>query len=191
MTGIAAPLLTAASITITGVVVQQPDSLRWPGITLLVLVVASALLVTAVQLGFLARRHVARPDEIEAWWPSLTPADRAKRVRRDQSEEYLLNEWWADLARRAYNLGIVALWIGVGTAVAPHGDREQVMRWIAAWIAWALAIGEILWFALALWWPGSFVPLDAARRRAKRLGRPVCPSPPSATDVPDQRAKGV
>jgi hypothetical protein len=166
MTGIAAPLLTAAAITITGVVVQQPDALRWPGITLLILVAAASLLVAAVQFGFLARRHVASPEEMRAWWPKLDQNETDARIRDDRADDAILYEWWADLARLTYGSGIVALWAGVGSAVAPQcGADQQTLRWFAAAIAWLTAAGEVAWFVASRRYDKMFTPRVIARRR--------------------------
>src|SRR5262245_24697907 len=66
-TGIAAPLLAGTAVAIAGVVVQQPTALRWPGVAILLLVVAGSLLISAVQLGVLARRYGPSQDEVAAW----------------------------------------------------------------------------------------------------------------------------
>ncbi|MCO5994808.1 hypothetical protein [Actinoallomurus rhizosphaericola] len=165
MTGIAAPLLAGAAIAITGVVVQQPSSLRWPGVTLLLLIAAASLLITAVQMGFLARRHVATPGEIAEWWPGLSDAKRVRRVRADLKDDAPLYAWWSDLSRWAYGLGIVALWAGLGCAVMPgHGDGQPVGRWFAAGVGWATAVLEIAWFVATRLRPGWFTPRRIARR---------------------------
>ena len=54
LSSVAAPLLAGGTLALLGVVVQQPSSLRWPGLALLLLVVAAVMLVTAVQCGFWA-----------------------------------------------------------------------------------------------------------------------------------------
>src|SRR5215471_10850919 len=58
LSGIAAPLLAAASVTVIGVIVQQPSSLAWPSLALALLVLAAIALITSVQCGFWARHHV-------------------------------------------------------------------------------------------------------------------------------------
>lgn len=166
MTGIAAPLLAGAAVAIIGVVVQQPSSLRWPGVTLLLLVLAASSLVAAVQFGFLARRHTATPDQVAAWWPALTQQARARRVRRDLEDDAPLFAWWADFARWAYGLGIVVLWIGLGVAITPDAGNEQpTWRWLATAVAWVVALLEVAWFVASRTRPGWFTPRAAARRR--------------------------
>lgn len=169
MAGIAAPLLTAASITITGVVVQQPGSLRWPGITLALLVFAATLLVATVQFGFLARRHAVSPDRVRSWWPRLRPERLEDRVRRDMVDNMLLYEWFAELARRTYTPGIIVLWAGIGSAVAPlPGHSEELWRWIAASVAWLAALLEVLWLLATRWRRELFKPYRSAIRHAIR-----------------------
>ena len=73
LSGIAAPLLAAASVTVIGVIVQQPSSLAWPSLALTWLVLAAIALITSVQCGFWARHHDVTPAEIAAWWPMMDP----------------------------------------------------------------------------------------------------------------------
>jgi hypothetical protein len=169
MTGIAAPLLASASVTIIGVVVQQPDALRWPGVSLALLALAAFLLVNAVQLGFLARRHVARPDEIAPWWPDLDQQALAQRIRRDREDDAALFAWWANYASVAYGLGVAVLWVAIGTALAPGENQQQVdWRWIAAAGAWATAVFETAWFIASRRKPDWFLPRRRARQRYLR-----------------------
>ena len=68
LSSVAAPLLAGGTLALVGVIVQQPSALRWPGLALLLLLVAAILLVMAVQCGVWARHHATRPDEIAVWW---------------------------------------------------------------------------------------------------------------------------
>src|SRR5215467_7059000 len=76
VSGIAAPLLAAASVTVIGVIVQQPNSLAWPSLALTLLVLAAIALIASVQCGFWARHYVVTPAEIAAWWPMMDTKDR-------------------------------------------------------------------------------------------------------------------
>ena len=51
---IAAPLLTAAALSLAGVVAGADDAFRWPGITLLLLVATSMTLVASIQMSYYA-----------------------------------------------------------------------------------------------------------------------------------------
>jgi hypothetical protein len=166
MSGIAAPLLAGAAVAVTGVVVQQPESLLLPGLTMLLLVAAASMLVGAVQFGFLARRYLSRPSEVAEWWPSLSEQARAERVRADLADDAPLLALWSDFARWSYGLGVVLLWVGVGSAVLPDGEDEQaVLRWVAAGLAWVVAAAELGWLAASRRWPDLFTPRALARRR--------------------------
>lgn len=172
LTGIAAPLLAGAAVAITGVVLQQPDSLRWPGVALLLLVVAASMLIAAVQFGFMARRHSASPDEVGDWWTFLPEAERQERVRRDLADDAPLYTWWAEFARWTYGFGIVALWCALAVAMLPARAHEQaVWRWLAAVVAGGSALFELGWLIVSRAKPAWLVPRGAARRRYERLGR--------------------
>jgi hypothetical protein len=55
---IAAPLFTAASLSLAGVVAGADKAFRLPGLTLLMLVASSLVLVAAIQINYYARQFV-------------------------------------------------------------------------------------------------------------------------------------
>jgi hypothetical protein len=146
--------------------VQQPTAFRWPGVALLLLVIAASLLIAAMQCGVLARRYGPSADEVAArrqaqgGEPEADPDDDAF------ADAVALCAWWADCARWAFGLGIIALWTALGVAVMPLGGQEQTeWRWAAAAIAGGLAVLEIAWLVVARIRPELLSPLAAARRR--------------------------
>lgn len=152
LSGIAAPLLAAASVTVIGVIVQMSSSLAWPSLALTWLVLAAIALITSVQCGFWARHHAVTPAEIAAWWPMMDPKDRWNRVREVQWHAAHHYQRWARYTRIAYSAGIVALWMGVGFALVP--PHPSPYRWIPAALAWSAALAETVWSLAALSDPG-------------------------------------
>jgi hypothetical protein len=183
MAGIAAPLLAGAAVATTGIVVQQPTSLRWPGITLLLLVISGTLLITAVQLGFLARRHTPTPAALEESVAAAVDEspDAASVASAYDLHELLqtqlqvattmaadLHEFWADKARWAYSFGIAILWLGLAAAVVPGTGSDQTeWRWVAAVFLALMALLEVVWLAATRLRPHWFVPARAISRRGK------------------------
>jgi len=154
MTTIAAPLLVAAAVTVTGVIVQQPDSLRWPGATLLFLVITATLLITSIQLGFWSKRYASTPEQVRQWWLNLNERDLNDRIAADllSDREPLLR--LNNFSRWCYGIGITFLWISIGCAVAPHNTAVQAdWRWSTVGLSWFAALVEVLWLAIARAWP--------------------------------------
>jgi hypothetical protein len=165
MGGIAAPLLAGASVAIVGVIVQQPGSLRHPGVTLFLLVLASCFLIMSVQFGFLARRHHSTPADIEQWLKPLTGDALVEQVRDDLTDDAALLGWWSDFARYAYGGGVVLLWTGIGFAVLPPADADEAAwRCAASIAAYVMAGLEVAWLAVSRLRPGWFTPRRLARR---------------------------
>jgi hypothetical protein len=159
MAGIAAPLLVAASITIIGVIVQQPTSLRWPGLCLALLVLSALLLTMCVQFGFLAKRHAAGPEQVAQWWLKLDAERRANRVAAEILQNRRPMEILTDISRWLYGSGIVVVWLAIGSAVVPSVDSLQPeFRWTAAGLSWFAAFIEFLWLILSRIKPRFFTP---------------------------------
>ena len=166
MTGVAAPLLAGFSIAVIGVVAQAPDNFRFPGLALLLLVMAAVAMVLCVQVGFRARSLIYSAADVEAWWPQ---SDRQKdgsterflrQIQVDDYTKWVTQHKWA---RRLYNTAIVVLALGMGAVLmppdtygnAPYAESltgvEQATRWIATGVAVAAAVGESFWWFLDNW----------------------------------------
>jgi hypothetical protein len=146
MTTVASPLLAGGSIALAGVVIQQSDSLLLPGPVLLILAIAIVALITAVQCGFWARQHEFRPSEIGQWYPTMPAELRWRRIRQDQWRNCLLFAKWANRARLAYAIGIIAIWTSLAIAVLPRASDEQGRWRVAAAVLLAIAtMVEVLW----------------------------------------------
>jgi hypothetical protein len=91
MSSVAAPLLAGFSITCMTLVVQGYERLRYPGLTLTLLSVASVLLLMTVQYGFWARRW---------WWGTLGGVldawpDGGEDARKTAVQEELVDHYTA------------------------------------------------------------------------------------------------
>lgn len=171
MTGVAAPLLASVAVAFAGIIVSGPASLRWPGLALVPLVVSAALLIAAVQFGFLARRHVVTAADVAAELPMLRGEQLARRITVEREAAAPYFELWADYGRWAYGLGIIALWAGVGVAVAPPPFVVQPgWRWAAAGLCGLLALLELGWLVVSRLRPAWFTPERAVRRWRARHG---------------------
>jgi hypothetical protein len=165
MANVAAPLLAGFSITVIAAVAAGSDKFRWPGAALLTVTLAAALLVTSLQFGFTARQHLYSAADVAAWWAQedLGEPGRLQRLREEQHVNYALWERWGTKARMAYNSGITVLAVGIALVLAPPssaGGSEAVLRWTAAAVAAAGALGEVAWGA---------IPAFRRRRELSRL----------------------
>jgi hypothetical protein len=186
---VAAPLLAGGALALAGVIIQQEDALRFPGVALLLLVGAVALLIVAVQCGIWARQYVVTPAEIEQWWPAANEARRAA-ILRDQHWYAQRHRIWARRVTLTFNLGVLALWAAIAVAAAPpSGVGEPAWRWAAAALALVAALAEAAWIGLVirgpvvpgqrLAWASNFLYGSAPPAPA-----PPAPAPPAPTPAP-------
>ena len=136
---VAAPLLAGFSVTILVLIAQAPDSIRWPGVSILLLTLSAIALVSSVQFGFWARAYIYSRADVASWRPEREPNWISGHLRLEQRRHFSLWTKWQTRASRSYNLGIVLLALAIGLVAAPpsHHARGQVigfnelMRWIA------------------------------------------------------------
>jgi hypothetical protein len=151
---VAAPLLAGFSIALVGVVAQNPESARWPGASLLLLVGAAMLLLATVQVGFRARQYYwTRADLLD--WYEVAPGGELDRAFRDMHVRHL-HRWKRarEVMRVTYNAGIATLTVAVGLVVSPplrYGSEpltpvEAGIRWAAFAVCLAAAAGELVWW---------------------------------------------
>lgn len=150
---IVAPLLAGFSVTLTVLVIDRADAIRWPDLALALLVSAAAVLVMAIQCAYSARQYLARPDEIVTWWPGIDDADDQRYapawrddVRSTQFGHALLHERWIGRFRVFYHLGIVLILLALVAIVVPPGGIAP-LRIVAIGVALAAALGEVVWVA--------------------------------------------
>ncbi|MFF7885814.1 hypothetical protein ACFZDJ_49280 [Streptomyces sp. NPDC007896] len=154
---IAAPLLTAGALSLIGVVCADADKFRWPGPTLLLLVLTVLSLITSIQLGYQARQYLYSYQDLKDW----RAEEPEPKFVENQHTDYLT---WLDktfLASIVYNLGTVLLLLSVAAALTPEGTGPLALwRWITAGLILAATGGE------ALWSYSVYFPLRLARRQA-------------------------
>jgi hypothetical protein len=172
---VAAPLLAGGALALAGVVVQQEDSLRYPGVVLVLLVAAVVMLVTAVQCGFWARRYAVTPDEIRQWWPDANPA-RLKKIQDEQHRHADYHYKWSRRTAITFNVGILLLWAALGLAVTPKdGMQEPTWRWVAAGLAGLAALIEVVWIILGVLGQRPTRPCPGPTRPDRAEGDPERP----------------
>ena len=151
---VASPVLAGFVVTLIGVVAQNPESFRLPGLAMVVMLAAMIAFVLSVQSGFRARQYLWTRADVLAWYdgPIARPLDAAYRAmhRRD------IAAWarWRSRVNVFYNVGIVALFMGVAMVCLPPdrygadpvGTGEVVLRSVAAAISAAAGLGELLWW---------------------------------------------
>ncbi len=107
--------LAGFSLAAVVVIANAPDSFRWPGAAALALTIASVVLVLAAQESRLGARY---------------------------SSPY--SETWREVIWVAYHVGLMALFAGLGAALAPKGGAgQQGLRWAAAYVAWFAVAVEL------------------------------------------------
>jgi hypothetical protein len=124
MTGVVAPLLAGFTITLTGLVVQESERLRWPSVSVLGLTIGAISLITTLQAGFWIRFYRRQ------YMSGSTQARKAYH-------------FWNRVARYTYGAGISLLFLGLGAVLAPE-DGQDALRWLAASAAFIAAVGEIV-----------------------------------------------
>jgi hypothetical protein len=154
---VVAPLLAGFTITLIGLVVDTSASdIRYRNLALLVLTVAAALLIAAVQCAYSARQYLVRPDEITAWWPgfdALEPKEYTSGLALDRRVEQLahsmLHRRWAARLRFAYNAGVVLVLAGLAIVLVPSGTVSTA-RLAAIAVAALAAVTELVWVAATI-----------------------------------------
>ncbi len=182
--GIATPLLAGFSITLLGVVAQQDDNFRQPGLSITLLAIAASLFIVSVQCGFWARQYLVTPSELESWHPETALNNpEYKRTRELQVRGGRAFDTWEGRARNSYGLGLLALLLGVMVALAPDSNSPQPeLRWTAAAVVALMVLFELFWIVGAYlkycsqekgrtrepildWW---LSPVSAAEHRERR-----------------------
>ncbi|MGW6736171.1 hypothetical protein [Streptomyces sp. NPDC055013] len=123
---VAAPLLTAAALGLAGVVGGADDEFKWPGITLLLLVMTSMALIASIQMGYYALQFKFTEDEMEErrkarLWPPLTEEERRLILEHSQIT-------YENSVRRAnitFNAGTLMLGVGIAAALVPPDCADQ------------------------------------------------------------------
>lgn len=159
---IAAPLLTAAALSLAGVVGGADDEFRWPGPILLLLVVAALALVASIQLNYHGRLYLYSHDDLASWYSEkfvcLNKAHLYERQRGHQDTWKTYNA----AAVRCFNAGTVLLGIGIAAALVPPDCSKQAgWRWTAAAVVLVATVIDAIWV--------SYLQLKVAHRPSRIL----------------------
>jgi hypothetical protein len=153
MTGIAAPLLAGFSLTLIGVIAQDPTRFRWPGQALVALVIAISLLIATVHFGFQARSYLYSAADVNDWRPDFF-STLQDLMAEDQRRDYGKWESWDRRAGWAYDLAVCVLAAGIALVVAPPvfesprhplAGSETDYRWAAFGLAITAGVAQLAW----------------------------------------------
>ncbi|MFC4906069.1 hypothetical protein [Actinomadura gamaensis] len=179
MITVAAPLLTAAALTLSGIVASVEDKyFRWPGVTLLALVLASLLLIASIELHFHARQFLYSRAEMEEWLENevidgglMYPVYCAWH-----DEDFKHGCRYKGWSVGCFNLGALFLGLGVAIALVPMADtRESGWRWGAFTLVLGGTILEACW-VLYLYWHRYRLVKDRSEEAPSMIVREVPPS---------------
>jgi hypothetical protein len=150
MGAVAAPLLAGFSIALVALVIQGSSDLRYANLALLVFVAAALAFIACVQFTFHARSFVVTPPELEMWWSDSVEPDRREQLRWEQRLYFRNHEMWARRAGHMYNVGLLALLLGLVATVLPVGPISDapVGRLLVVALAALGFSAEFAWVAL-------------------------------------------
>jgi hypothetical protein len=150
--GFAAPLLAGFSITfLTLVISADPVFARWPDATVLVLLLATLALITAVQTTVAARRWHVTPVEVAEWYPDKFTEGKVPEdlpTRNAIAQHRANSQLWGEVTRFTYNLGILCLLGAIAVALVPPGPIAGA-RWTVIAVAAVGFSGEFVWVVFA------------------------------------------
>jgi hypothetical protein len=148
---IAAPLLASVSLALIAVVLSSASSFRWVDAVLFLLVIASAAFIATVEFAFMARQYAVTPSDLELWWPDHEVPERRDRLRSIQRYHRGQFKLWADRARNAYNVALLALILGVTVLLIPKGNigHANGFRVLAVVLLAAAFVAEFVWAVFA------------------------------------------
>lgn len=164
---VAAPLLTAAALSLAGVVAGADDEFAWPGPTLLLLVVASLTLIACIQLSYHGRIYLYSYDDLVNWLSEEHVEKFKEKLWEDQRKDQ--DKWrkYNTASVHCFNAGTVLLGLGVAAALVPPECSEQPeWRWPAAAIVLIATVVDGIWVTflrLKITEPPSRI-LEALRR---------------------------
>jgi hypothetical protein len=135
MGGVAAPFLAGIAIALAVLVISSPEHFGAENVALCALVLAAVGLVGCAECTFVARKYAVTPSQLEEWWPDPDPDQLAD----EQHKAAATFTRWAACARAFYDIGIVALTVGVAAALVPHVGLNSAPPWRLASFALAIA----------------------------------------------------
>ncbi|MGD1219634.1 hypothetical protein AB9Q10_14560 [Streptomyces krungchingensis] len=144
----AAPLLTAAALSLAGVVAGADDEFRWPGATLVLLVITAMTLIFSMQLAYNARLYLFGVEDLRNHYAGLRGEGVVPDLRIQQ-EYTAADRRWREGHRNAvlaFNTGTTLLGLGIAASLAPPDcGKQAVWRWTAAAIVLAGTAADTIW----------------------------------------------
>ncbi|GAA4068461.1 hypothetical protein [Streptomyces shaanxiensis] len=143
---IAAPLLTAAALSLAGVVGGADDEFQWPGPILLLLVIAALALIASIQFAYHARLYLYSYDDLECWLGPDHVKAFAPDLRTKQEEDQAIWAKYQLWAVHSFNFGTILLGLGIAAALVPPDCGEQPeWRWTAAVVVLLATLADAAW----------------------------------------------
>lgn len=150
LTSAGTPLLAGFCVTMIGVIAQAPQAFRMPGLTILLLTIAACAFVVSIHCYYWARVHLIESDGTLVRGLPLPDAQHAVRERF----AYLA---WARRLHVFFQVGILSLFVGLGSAVVPVDGSYR-------WAKWAAVAVCAVMVAFVLFWTFGFRFLDLVTR---------------------------
>jgi len=122
---IAAPFLAGIGIALAVLVISNEQDFPCVAPALIGLVIATAAFIACLEFAFFAREHVVTPSDLEEWAPGLGGSERAEWLGSEQRTAIGKFRRWANRARWACNVGIVAFGAGVACVLLPKGGPSH------------------------------------------------------------------
>lgn len=170
---VAAPLLAGGALAFVGVVIQQENALRYPGIVFFLLVGTILMLVMAVQCGARARLYASTPTDVWQWWPNANNV-RREEVLHELRQESTRRKIWTKRFSIMFYPGVLLLWLALGLATIPtNNTHEPAWRWAASGLAFFGAFLQAGWVIFEILPP-----------RLSRWLYGAASSPPAEADAP-------
>lgn len=143
---VAAPLLTAAALSLAGVVASSDNDFLWPGPILLLLVISAVALIAAIQLGYHSRLYLYSHQDLHDWYSTPYVEDNWGALRKDQAEHQKTWSRYSNAAVRCFNAGTLLLGLGIAASLAPGSRSAQAnWRWAAAVVVFLCTMAEAVW----------------------------------------------
>ncbi|MGW0811364.1 hypothetical protein [Nonomuraea sp. NPDC002799] len=146
---VAAPLLTAAALSLAGVVAGATSAFLWSGPTLLLLVTASLLLVACIQLHYHSRQYLYTRADIDDWLATDFATEQHKAYRELCKFQGVDYRNWLKFHSRAvhcFNAGTILLGVGVAAALLPPSAEQQaIWRIVAAGMVLVAVVADAVW----------------------------------------------
>jgi hypothetical protein len=136
------PIMAGFTVTLIGLVVTTPLSVRYPGLALALLTAAALALIAAIEFAFFARQWDVTPAQIAEWLPG-TPLHRQMMWQRMHRKGFTT---WAARFSRFQRFGVLLLLAGISFVLVPAGPIGAG-RALAIGIAGVGFVAEVIWIA--------------------------------------------